>query len=416
MRKILISLAIIAAVGAIVVKGTTAFFSDTETSTGNTFTAGAIDLKIDSQAHYNGMICVKNPNGGYYWQFENANKMVPTGQYPVPGDPCSGSWELKDLVSDSVKTDVVVGDKFFNYADVKPGDSGENTISLHVINNDAWLCAEVSGLTSSDNSLTEPENLVDADGMASGELDDTMLWKVWRDDNGDNIWQDNEKVLLEGYPVNGVLSIYDASNGPALPGGSTAYLGVSWSLPGATGNEVQTDSLTADISFRAEQARNNPNFRCGSQQPELKQLVLDNEDISPAGGPWLTTPNDEIGGLLTWAGDGPTFNYSLTAQGLALNTPYSLIYYADPYPGNNPGKLIGTGISNGSGNLAFSGNPDLGMDLPMPTDANSSTGAKIWLIPSANYDTSTNSVSPWAPDYTWLFEGNVYIHYNDTNY
>ena len=42
MKKILISLAVIGAVGAIAAGATGAFFSDTETSTGNTFTAGAI--------------------------------------------------------------------------------------------------------------------------------------------------------------------------------------------------------------------------------------------------------------------------------------------------------------------------------------------------------------------------------------
>jgi len=47
-KKILISLSVIGLVAAIVVGGTIAYFSDTETSTGNTFTAGAIDLKVDN--------------------------------------------------------------------------------------------------------------------------------------------------------------------------------------------------------------------------------------------------------------------------------------------------------------------------------------------------------------------------------
>ncbi|PIW76653.1 MAG: hypothetical protein CO001_00190, partial [Candidatus Portnoybacteria bacterium CG_4_8_14_3_um_filter_40_10] len=42
MKKIIISLSIIAAVAAIAIGATTAYFSDTETSTGNTFTAGSI--------------------------------------------------------------------------------------------------------------------------------------------------------------------------------------------------------------------------------------------------------------------------------------------------------------------------------------------------------------------------------------
>ncbi len=265
MRKIIISLAIIAAIGTIVVTGTTAFFSDTETSTGNTFTAGSIDLKIDSQAHYNGMVCVRDDTGAYTWQAENNGlQVLPIGQYPVAGTPCTGSWELKDLVADTKTNGVVASSKFFDYYDLKPGDSGENTISLHVLNNDAWLCAEVSNLTNNDNGLTEPESALDqTDGLGNGELQSALIMNVWRDD-GDNIFEpnDGEVMLLTGHPVNGILPIYDASTGSPLLGDTTTYLGVSWNLPNASGNEVQTDSVTGDISFWAEQARNNPNFYC----------------------------------------------------------------------------------------------------------------------------------------------------------
>jgi len=45
-KNILISLSIIGIVAAIVIGGTVAYFSDTETSKGNTLTAGILDLKI----------------------------------------------------------------------------------------------------------------------------------------------------------------------------------------------------------------------------------------------------------------------------------------------------------------------------------------------------------------------------------
>lgn len=58
MKRILLSLGTIAVVGAAVVGGTGAFFQDTETSTGNIFVAGAIDLKVDhTLATYNDFIC-----------------------------------------------------------------------------------------------------------------------------------------------------------------------------------------------------------------------------------------------------------------------------------------------------------------------------------------------------------------------
>ena len=46
MKRILISLSIIGAVAAIAVGGTIAYFQDVETSTGNTLSAGVLDLKI----------------------------------------------------------------------------------------------------------------------------------------------------------------------------------------------------------------------------------------------------------------------------------------------------------------------------------------------------------------------------------
>jgi len=49
MKKILLSLATIGVVGAIAVSATGAWFSDTETSTGNTFTAGTLDLAVNGQ-------------------------------------------------------------------------------------------------------------------------------------------------------------------------------------------------------------------------------------------------------------------------------------------------------------------------------------------------------------------------------
>jgi predicted ribosomally synthesized peptide with SipW-like signal peptide len=61
MKKILLSLAIIGAVGAGVVGATGAFFNDTETSQGNIFVAGDLDLKVDhTYASYLGEECVGN--------------------------------------------------------------------------------------------------------------------------------------------------------------------------------------------------------------------------------------------------------------------------------------------------------------------------------------------------------------------
>jgi predicted ribosomally synthesized peptide with SipW-like signal peptide len=48
-KKILVSMMVIGLVAALAGAGLYAYFSDTETSTGNTFTAGTLDLKVDGQ-------------------------------------------------------------------------------------------------------------------------------------------------------------------------------------------------------------------------------------------------------------------------------------------------------------------------------------------------------------------------------
>ena len=252
-KKVLMSLSVIAAAAAAVVGGTGAFFSDTETSTGNVFTAGAIDLKVDSQQKYNGNVCVLIPAQGegegaipahYEWQ-GNA-------PYPKEGTPCTGAWEMTDLGPTN---------QFFKFDDVKPGDNGSDSISLHVFNNDAYMCATVSGIVDADNTLTEPETPVDVDGLASGELKENMIVTIWKDTNGNNEMDGLETPLYTGPAQEGTWALYDTVSGP-LAGDTTTWLGVKWDLPLGTGNEVQTDSLAADISFRVEQARNNPQFTC----------------------------------------------------------------------------------------------------------------------------------------------------------
>ena len=55
-KRILLSLGMIVFVAVAAIGATGAFFSDTETSTGNTFTADAIDLGIDNHSYYNGVL------------------------------------------------------------------------------------------------------------------------------------------------------------------------------------------------------------------------------------------------------------------------------------------------------------------------------------------------------------------------
>jgi predicted ribosomally synthesized peptide with SipW-like signal peptide len=287
MKKILLSLSMVAVVAVLGIGATGAFFSDSETSTGNTFTAGAIDLTVDSEQHYNGHECIVNTDTGtsqsmpYVWG-------PGVSSYPVTGTACDGTWLATNLGAQ----------KFFNFLDVKPGDEGENTISLHVDSNDAYACVDVNLTKNDDVSTVDPEtdagDLPEAVSMFDGELAQNVTFFAWSDwgatpgfgddesTEGDNIWQANEPKLFSNTsgPASDVLggksyTLADSTTGP-LVGNSTSYIGLAWcagtinaSVPGVItcdgstmGNMTQTDSMEASVAFRVEQARNNSNFKC----------------------------------------------------------------------------------------------------------------------------------------------------------
>lgn len=300
----------VAFVGALVVGGTGAFFNDTETSTGNVFTAGALDLKIDSVQHYNGMVCaeVGAESGVYVWvpedggfeldgdnhavattdfdeqtEWDAFNDANPT-QYPEAGVTCTGSWRLADDGDGQPR----IG-RFWDFDDVKPGDEGENTISIHIDNNDAWLCAAVEVVEDEDNDITEPEGVDPGETeQPNGDLDEHLQFFAWVDEGavpgfggeeedpteGDNIFQDGERVLGSANAEDLSTQVWALAEGgdTPIPGGTTGYIGLAWcagtfngfgDCDGSTmGNEAQTDSWATDFVFYVEQSRNNPEFSC----------------------------------------------------------------------------------------------------------------------------------------------------------
>ena len=264
MKRGLLSLLVIGVVATAAVGLSRSFFSDTETSSANAFEAGAIDLKIDNTSYYNGA-----PNS------ETTCK---------PGD--------------------LTNQLFFNFLDLKPDDEGEDTISLVVNTNDASACADVTLTTNDDASSTDPE-LGDGDSPEDtqdnfdGELAQNINMVFWIDD-GDNVLEQTEsdtKILAKG-PATDVLNSswaladslgnkFGLTAGSPLTGNTTYYIGKAWCFgtlgfaPVADGNDqnptvnsgvtcdgsqlndiTQTDAITADIQFTAEQHRNNPEFQC----------------------------------------------------------------------------------------------------------------------------------------------------------
>ena len=298
MKKILFSLGTILFIVAVLTASTGAYLNDTETSRDNTFVAGAIDLKIDNESYYNGSVST------------------------------STSWQLSNLSS---------GLLFFNFRDLKPDDEGEDTISLHVNNNNAYLCMDMSLTSNDDISSNEPElstgdPLENINNTWDGELG-ALLQMFWWADDGDNVYEIGENTISDG--VKTVLelatstpfsvALADSSNNvwtPGTPGpiigGEVKYIAKAWCfgtlttpgvlqdgvghLPGSTNgplsgrgtgvncdgktleDESQTDGVTLDVAFRAMQARGNPNFFCGGQDPRMSELTVIKQVINDNGG------------------------------------------------------------------------------------------------------------------------------------
>src|SRR3989344_5705455 len=297
MKKILGSLVTLGVIGLVAFGVTRSYFNDTETSSGNILQAGELDLKIDNSSYYNGFY-----NPGTSW--------LQLADLDDGNGPAQGSY------------------LFFNFLDLKPGDYGEDTISLHV-ENASWVCVDVKLTGDDENVLTEPEALDGDDssgGTGAGELAERVNFIWWADD-GDNVFEicegtedpqteavdcQNETLLPAGPLGNlevgetATVALADSQNNiwdpvpSPFPGGQTKYIGKAWCFgtlatpnpvvqdnlgqvgtpgqldsngPDVRGagfdcdgsgedNQTQTDSMTADITFRAVQSRHNGQFLC----------------------------------------------------------------------------------------------------------------------------------------------------------
>jgi hypothetical protein len=130
---------------------------------------------------------------------------------------------------------------------------------------------------------------------------------------------------------------------------------------------------------------------------------------------WMIVP-DGAWGKMKYNLAGPTFDFVFNGHGLEPDTSYTLIYYADPWPGNNPGAYIASGTSDNDGNIHLAGSVDLGTDIPNPSDGNYPLGGKIWLVLSNDYNSGNAQTGPmtgWNPT-EYLFEYDL-IKYDDTD-
>lgn len=193
MKRIMTSLVLIGLAASLIGVGSFAYFSDTETSTGNTFTAGTLDLKVEDK---NGNL-VDEPLDLYWPAFINNMK---------PGD--SAYW----------------------WIDIKNTGTVDGRFTLSFLD-----FAEVGGVNYEPELLLQPPDVPDL---------------------GDNVWLDivydaggapsGDYEWLYSGPLNGFSSATAASH--MLRAGDTDWVYVSIYLSGGAGNQIMGDQ----VSFRSE--------------------------------------------------------------------------------------------------------------------------------------------------------------------
>lgn len=226
-----------------------------------------LELKIDSTTFYNGVLQPKL------------------------------TWALKNLVPGV--------DKFWNFDDVKPGDTGTTSISIHIAQGPAFVCLDFYNFKDFENGINEPESHVDT-SSTTGELAEGLEFFAWRDD-GDEKFEVGEKPLFgttsQSASIllnNTTYAIADAMTGTPIPNNVTNYVGIYWcagdlivdvgngtaSCNGkALGNEAQTDSMHVDVGIRAVVASAQPTFTCNGVPPPVNWCEFEGHKYDTEGNP-----------------------------------------------------------------------------------------------------------------------------------
>jgi len=226
MKKILISLMTIALVGALIGGGIYAYFSDVETSTGNVFTAGTLNLNLTDTSDDG------SESETATWVFSNI----------APGETGGGGAGAGLTVSNTGSLD-----GYLDLSSITPTN------------------AENYDAATDEAEAADDANTSDATG--GGELGANLLVQIWLDADNDGAVGVAAGVLTEvsiypaaaiGAPDPGVTGVLDSIAATydldeLLNWGSSTYIAILWDLPSATTNTVQGDSVTLTFTVELDQ-------------------------------------------------------------------------------------------------------------------------------------------------------------------
>jgi len=210
MKKILISLSIIAVIAVVSIGITTAYFTDTEKSENNTMAAGTMDLNID---------------GG------NTAVQTMSLSNKAPGDIGTEDSVLKNVGSLGGELDITIG-TVNNLAckDVNPGDLTEYCDSTGTLGANAKMALYID---------------VDRDGIYDSGTE--MGFKSDGSIYTSGILQYD---TMDSYSGKGWNNVYSSL---MMPTTKDDFV-IDWEIPTGATNEIQGDAVNFDVTFTLRQA------------------------------------------------------------------------------------------------------------------------------------------------------------------
>ncbi|MDP3998526.1 MAG: TasA family protein [bacterium] len=357
MKKILLSLITVAVVAATAFGVTRAFFTDTETNQGNTFSTGTIDIAVDGE----------NP-----WSSENQ----------------------------------------FNLTDMKPSQvEYANFVIKNVGTNPANVTKRVDVTSEEDGIISEPEcvfgggtwtgesctdEYIDQNDISSAIRYDLKVWVYDVDPTANPEAQPKWWQYIYTDDMNKRLNTLNGQNVllGMVPAGWWMKVEQSYHMDSDTGNWAQGDVMTFNITLTAEQLKGT--------------VLLENKNFADQTNPTIVH-DDGIQGTLTYGVKDSKFNFSFTGMAPLANTNYSLVFYPETWsdPALNapawPRQVIvlANVLSDGSGNVTI---PSTSTELNQNI-----LNMKVWLVKTVDMTGDTLS-SFIGSDY--LFELGMMNYYD----
>ena len=308
-------------VAAIAIGATVAYFSDTAQVTNNTFTAGTIDININGE----------NP----FVDSFNIGDLK-------PGETGYINFRINNVGTNPVD----VSKKLYDFT---KHDSGEGYACGAPINgnvsSEPECVAEIAFGSRKDD--VETQIIYDLSVEVYNNLDQKIWWQaIYEDTEGKHIGE-----------------IYDGSNYVDLgmiPVGGYMLVTQSYHFDPLADNKYQGDGLIFNMEIKGEQLTGENGYA---------SVALENK----TGPTEWDIIQDGISGTLSYKTQGPLFVYNFSGVAPLFNHSYVLAvgYNAS----TDVDTQIGTGITDGTGNITFSGSFNTG----------NLTNAKAWLVPAENW-------------------------------